>query len=248
MSFQQINDFDQHYYSLLFCTTPGFNNLKLTVIIDLIKDSNKLSTDSLVHFVRTRLSVVGKLQQTRGAKYRIKMVTFQQHQNTLTNDSTPPGEEERNDDATLKDDGFIMSLNGKHNISPGGKSARHNSRKDVKKPTKVTPKLTSLAVAAGQSGTKASRGDNNVVTVEKDAVPPRSSTRTHPTTSTNSFIQSYHTTMATEQTSIDTAQAFENTPDPKLESIVKKLDFTGEESKHKMQLWAESSDDEDEDD
>ena len=86
------------------------------------------------------------------------------------------------------------------------------------------------------------------MTVEKDTVPPRSSTRTHPTTSTNSFIQSYHTTMATEQTSIDTAQASENTPDPKLESIVKKLDFTGEESKHKMQLWAESSDDEDEDD
>ena len=176
------------------------------------------------------------------------MVTFQQHQNTLTNDSTPPGEEERNDDATLKDDGFIMSLNGKHNISPGGKGARHNSSKDVKKPTKVTPKLTSLAVAAGQSGTKASRGDNNVVTVEKDAVPPRSSTRTHPTTSTNSFIQSYHKIMATEQTVIDTVKASEPSHDPKLESIVKKLEFTNDESKHKMHSWAESSDDEDDKD
>ena len=104
-------------------TTPGFNNLKLTVIIDLIKDSHKLSTDPLVHFVRNRPSVVGKLQQNRGAKYLIKMVTSQQRSNTLTNGSTPPGEEESNNDATLTDDGFIMSLNGKHNISPGGRSA-----------------------------------------------------------------------------------------------------------------------------
>jgi hypothetical protein len=93
----------------------------------------------------------------------------------------------------LEEDGFIMSLNGKHNISPGGRSARHrSSSKDVKNMMKEIPhtKLTSLAAAAGQpSSTKASRGDRNVVTVEKDAGgPPRSPTRTHPTTSTNSFI------------------------------------------------------------
>ena len=85
------------------------------------------------------------------------MVNSQQQSNLMPTGSPPPGEGERNDDATLKDDGFIMSLNGKHNISPGGRSARHHSSsKDVKKPTKVTPyaKLTSLAVAAGQSSTK----------------------------------------------------------------------------------------------
>ena len=85
------------------------------------------------------------------------MVNSQQRPNILPTGSTPPGEEERNDDATMKDDGFIMSLNGKHNISPGGRSARHHSsNKDVKKPSKVTPyaKLTSLAVAAGHSSTK----------------------------------------------------------------------------------------------
>ena len=54
------------------------------------------------------------------------MVTSQQRSNTLTNGSTPPGEEESNDDATLTDDGFIMSLNGKHNISPGGRSDDNN--------------------------------------------------------------------------------------------------------------------------
>ena len=221
----------------------------MTVVIDLIKDSHKLSTDLLVHFVRTRPSVVGKLQQTRGAKYLIKMVNPQQHPTTLPNSSTLPGEEGYNDDATLADDGFIMSLNGKHNISPGGRSARHNSSKDVKKSTKETSytKLTSLAVAASQSNTKAPRRDNNVVTAEKDAVPPRS-TR-HPTTSTNSFIQSYHTTMAKEQTVIDSTQASEDTNDSKLVSIVKKLDFTNDESKHKMQSWGdESSDDEDDED
>merc|ERR1711966_146115 len=65
-------------------------------------------------------------------------------------------------------------------------------------------------------------------------------------TSTNSFIQSYHTTMAKEQTVIDSTQASEDTNDSKLVSIVKKLDFTNDESKHKMQSWGdESSDDED---
>ena len=202
-------------------TTPGFNNLKLTVIIDLIKDSHTLSTDSLVHVVRTRPSVVGKLQLTRGAKYRIKMVNSQQRLNIMPNGSPSPGEEGCHNDATRKDDGFIMSLNGKHNISPGGRSARHNSSsKDVKKPTKVTPyaKLTSLAVAAGQTSTKAPRGETNVVTVEKNTVP---------------------------RLSTPSAVVSEPVPDPKLESIVKKLEFTDEESKHKMLSWAESSDDED---
>ena len=205
-------------------TTPGFNNLKLTVIIDLIKDSHTLSTVSLVHFVRTCPSVVGKLQQTRGAKYRIKMVkNSQQRSNIMPNGSPSPGEEGCHNDATRKDDGFIMSLNGKHNISPGGRSARHNSSsKDVKKPTKVTPyaKLTSLAVAAGQTSTKASRGVTNVVTVKKNTVP---------------------------RLSTPSAVFSEPVPDPKLESIVKKLEFTDEESKHKMLSWAESSDDEDDD-
>ena len=119
----------------------------------------------------------------------------------------------------------------------------------MKKSTKETlyAKLTSLALAAGQS--KAPRGDNNVVTVEKDAAPPRSTTRTHPTTSTNSFIQKVHTTIAKEQTSTtDTVQTTEPVPDPTLKSIVKKLEFTDEESKHKMQSWGESSDEDDDED
>ena len=238
------------YILFTLATTPGFNILKLTVIIDLIKDSHKLSTDLLVHFVRNRPSVVGKLQQNRGANYLIKMVNSQQRSNLMPTGSPPPGEGERNDDATLKDDGFIMSLNGKHNTSPGGRSARHKRSKDVKKPTKVTPhaKLTSLAVAASHSNTKAPRGDNNVVTVEKDEVPSCLSTRKHPTTSTNSFIQSYRMTMAEEQTVIDTVHASDTAADTKLESIVKKLEFTNDESKHGMQSWAESSDDEDDED